>query len=318
MKLLRYAILGTGAVGGYYGSRLLQSGLDVHFLAHSDYSFIRQNGLYVFTPRGHMHFKSVRVYRHVSQMPKCDVVLVTLKATKNHLLARWLPKITQHAGLVVLLQNGFGYEEKIAQIVPHAHVAGGLAFLCATKIGPGKIRHLDYGTITFAPYAGRRKPRRPPSILRHVVTDFRRAGVATTLLPDLVLARWKKLVWNIPFNGLSVLHRARTDQLVKKPSWRAEVEALMREVRIGALALGRRISQRFLEKMIRDTEKMKPYRTSMKVDFDRGRPMEIEAIYGNPLRAAQAAGAHLPGIEKLYRDLKELQRENRRRHGRKT
>lgn len=245
-------------------------------------------------------------------MPRCDVLLVTLKTTKNPLLPRILPPVVKRGGLIVLLQNGIGWEEKIAARFPYTHVAAGLAFLCSTKIGPGHIHHQDYGAVTLAPYAGSRRTTRAPAILKRVAADFRRAGVPVRILPDMVLARWKKLVWNIPFNGLSVVHNARTDRLISEPSFRREVLVLMGEVVRGARALGRHIPPSFVRKMIRDTERMKPYRTSMKVDFDARRPMEVEAIFGNPLRMARAAGAHLPRLAQLYRTLKELDKKRLR------
>jgi 2-dehydropantoate 2-reductase len=126
------------------------------------------------------------------------------------------------------------------------------------------------------------------------------------MVEDLPLARWKKLVWNIPFNGLSVVRSELTNQLVRNPETRALCETLMDEVAAGAAACARPIKRAFIEKMIGDTEKMEPYAPSMKLDFDRGRPMETESIYGNPLRAAKAAGVAMPETEKLYQQLKTL------------
>jgi 2-dehydropantoate 2-reductase len=304
-KALRYGIIGTGAVGGYYGAQLVTAGCDVHFLVHSDFRHIQKHGLRMTTPKG-VFTLPVRVYAQTTDMPRCDVLLVTLKATKNHLLPRLLAPVVKRGGLIVLLQNGIGWEEKLASLFPHTHMAAGLAFLCSTKIGPGHIQHLDYGAVTLAPYAGSQRTAKAPAILKRVAADFRRAGVPVRILPDLVLARWKKLVWNIPFNGLSVVHNALTDKLVSDAALRKEVLALMDEVVRGARALGRHIPRLFVQKMIRDTERMKPYRTSMKVDFDRGRPMEVEAILGNPLRMARAAGVELPKLAHLYRQLKAL------------
>ena len=85
----------------------------------------------------------------------------------------------------------------------------------------------------------------------------------------------------------------------------------MREVAADAAALGRSVSESFIQKMLADTAKMTPYHASMKIDFDARRPMEVEAIYGNPLCAAQRAGAASPLLETLYRQLKFLDERNR-------
>ncbi len=306
-KALQYGIVGTGAVGGYYGLKLLWAGCRVCFLARSDYDHIRRHGLKMTSPEGTRISKPVDVYGNPKDMPRCDVALVTLKATSNHLLPRLLRPLVKPGALIVLLQNGIGHEDAVARAFPRCRVAAGLAFLCSTKIGPGHIRHLDYGAVTLAPFSRSATAKtRAPRILRSVAADLRRAGVPARILPDLLLARWKKLVWNIPFNGLSVVHRALTDRLIRDPALRCEVIALMQEVVRGARAMGRRIPPSFVRKMLRDTERMEPYRTSMKVDYDRGRPMEVEAIFGNPLRMARAAGVELPRLAALYRKLKKL------------
>jgi 2-dehydropantoate 2-reductase len=93
---------------------------------------------------------------------------------------------------------------------------------------------------------------------------------------------------------------------------RSLVEQLMGEVVAGAAATNRKISDRFIQTMLDYTEKMTPYRTSMKIDYDEGRPLEVEAIVGNPLRVATAAGTDLPLISMLYRQLKFLDVQNRR------
>ena len=121
-----------------------------------------------------------------------------------------------------------------------------------------------------------------------------------------MVARWKKLVWNIPYNGLSVILNAQTDELMRHPATRQLCEAIMYEVVADAHTCGSSLTADTVPTMLNYTEKMRPYRTSMKIDFDEHRPMEVEAIFGNPLRAAQAAGAKSPLLETLYRQLEFL------------
>jgi 2-dehydropantoate 2-reductase len=123
---------------------------------------------------------------------------------------------------------------------------------------------------------------------------------------DLVLARWQKLVWNVPYNGLSVVLDANTAELMGDPDSLALVEGLMREVLAGAASCGRTIPAEFVGEMLEMTRVMKPYRASMKVDYDEGRPMEIEAIHGEPLRRAAANGVDLPLLKSLYHQLRFL------------
>lgn len=306
-----YAIIGTGALGGYYGACLQRVGLDVHFLLHSDYEQVREQGLVVESPKGNFTLPQVNAYGDAATMPPCDVVIVALKTTHNHLLPQMLATVIKDDGVVLVLQNGLGIEQEVARIVGSKRVMGGLCFLCSNKLGPGHICHLDYGEITLGEYTPNAQMGGITKRMRQIADDFEQAGIPIKLAEDLLLARWQKLVWNIPYNGLSVVLNATTNELMADQYTRSLVEQLMAEVVAGAATAHRMISDRFIQKMLDYTENMTPYRTSMKIDYDEGRPLEVEAIFGNPLRVATAAGADLPLISMLYRQLKFLDAKNR-------
>lgn len=297
-----YAIIGAGALGGFYGALLQRAGCELHFLLHNDYEHVRQHGLICESSHGDFTLPKVNAYSNVREMPKCDVVCVCLKTTQNHLLSQLLPSIVKDDGVVLVMQNGLGIEEQVAGIVGRQRVMGGLCFLCSNKVGPGHIRHLDYGLVALAEFSSRGVSQR----MRAIAEDLRRAGVLTQLAEDLTVARWQKLVWNIPYNGLSVVLDQTTAELMANPHTRQLVEQIMREVVVDAQACGAAVSNETVETMLTNTEKMKPYRTSMKIDYDEGRPMEVETLFGNPLRAAQQAGVTSPLLEQLYDQLKVL------------
>ncbi|QLE56263.1 putative 2-dehydropantoate 2-reductase [Nostoc sp. TCL26-01] len=306
----KYAILGTGALGGFYGAKLQKAGVNVHFLLKSDYEQVSQHGLIVKSKDGDFTLPQVHAYNDVAKMPQCDVVVVALKTTQNHLLPKLLPPVVKDDGVVLVLQNGLGVEEEVAQIVSSAYVIGGLCFLCSNKVSPGYIHHLDYGQITLGEYSSEYVPAGITERMQQIACEFQAAGIAIELVEDLLLGRWKKLVWNIPYNGLSVILNARTDELMANPHTRTLVEQLMYEVQAGAKIMGRIIPDNFIQTMLDYTVKMKPYRTSMKIDYDQSRPLEIEAIFGNSLRKAQALGVNLPQIGCLYHQLKFLAARN--------
>jgi len=298
-----FAIIGTGAVGGYYGGLLQKGGLDVHFLLHNDYEYVKQNGLTVDSVNGDFRLPQVNAYNDPQKMPHCDVVIVSLKTTANRHLKNILPYVLKEDGVVLTLQNGLGPEEEIAAIVGPERVFGGLCFLCSNKIGPGHIHHVDYGLITPGEYRADGLPAGITPRLEQLGAAMQSAGLSIQLIEDLPLARWKKLVWNIPFNGLSVTKNCLTDVLMNNPEILALCRTLMEEVAAASAACARPIEPAFIEKMMSYTERMAPYAPSMKLDFDRENPMEVEAIYGNPVRAAKAAGVSMPETEKLYREL---------------
>ncbi|HEY9640304.1 MAG TPA: putative 2-dehydropantoate 2-reductase [Coleofasciculaceae cyanobacterium] len=314
-----YAVLGTGALGGFYGARLQQAGAEVHFLLHSDYEVVQQQGLIVESPDGNFRLPQVYAYQNAIAMPACDVVIVALKTTQNHLLPQLLPPVLKQQGVVLVLQNGLGIEAEVAEIVGSDRVLGGLCFLCSNKVAPGHIRHLDYKQITLGDYASGYAPCGITERMQQIAGDFERAGIPITCSTDLFIARWQKLVWNIPFNGLSVVLNATTHEMMVDPQTRTLAEQLMKEVVAGASACvqainpsdNRSIPPEFIQTMLDYTVKMTPYRTSMKIDYDDRRPLEVEAIFGNPLRMANQAGLALPRIEMLYQQLKFLDARHR-------
>ncbi|MGB3309406.1 MAG: putative 2-dehydropantoate 2-reductase [Nodosilinea sp.] len=320
MASRRYAIVGTGAVGGYYGACLQRGGADVHFLLRSDYDHVVQHGLAIESVAGDFTLPQVQAHRSTATMPPIDVVVIALKTTQNVLLPELLTSILGPKTAVLTLQNGFGIEDELSAWTDNAEtdraIFGGLCIICANKVGPGTIRHLDYGNVLLGQYKSDRQPAGISPQLEAIEQDFRAGQIAVELVNDLRLARWRKLVWNIPFNGLSVVMNATTTEMMADPNIRQLAEQLMMEVleaaqRDGELlspGQGRHLPEELVAHMLAHTEQMAPYRTSMKIDFDEGRPLEVEAIYGNPMRVAQEAGAAVPKIEMLYHQLKAIDR----------
>ena len=296
---LKYAIVGTGAIGGYYGGRLANSGCDVHFLFNTEYEHVAKNGLRVDSVKGDFIINPINAYHSSADMPKCDVVLIGLKSTQNHLLPQILPPLLKPDTLVVLVQNGLGLESQLASALSNQPIAGAAAFICSSRVGQGHIRHADYGALNIGTYQGANQ-----NIIAQIKTDFERAGVPFTIASDLNEMRWRKLVWNIPYNGLTVALNTSTDKLMSTPSTRALVTDLMNEVVDAASVCDAIIEREFVDKMLAMTDRMTPYSPSMKLDFDNHRPMEIEAIYTNPVKTAMAAGYHMRKTEMLEQELR--------------
>ena len=298
----KYAIVGTGAIGGYYGGKLANSGKDVHFLLRSDYEHVHEKGLRVDSVSGGFIMEKVNAYKSVSDMPVCDVIMVCMKTTSNNILERLIPQLTHPDSVVILLQNGIGEEEELKKKIPHLNIVGGLAFICASKVAPGHIIHTDYGKLTLGGFRMVSK-----YILEQIKQDFSMAGVNCTLTDNLNEARWQKLLWNIPFNGLSTILNANTKQLLDSPEIKQMIHGIMLEIIHGASHCGIQMKMEQAQQMIEMTEKMKPYYPSMKLDFDNKRQMEIEAIYTRPLRNASKSGAKMGMVAMIEKQLRFLQ-----------
>lgn len=313
-----YAVIGTGAVGGYYGAKLATAGHEVHFLARSDADHIRRHGLVVTSPTGDMALTDVSVFHDAADVPPVDVVLVALKTTTNAALPTLLGPLMakaeatgRPAPIIVPLQNGLGVEDEAAAAAPGATVVGGMCFICSTKVGPGRIEHADYGAVTLAERTADGSAAGETPAVQAIADDLNAAGVEGQPKDDLGTARWRKLAWNIPFNGLSVVLDAGTDEMMADPSARQLVADLMGEVVGGSAAVGHPIGQHYVDVMLGATESMIAYAPSMKVDFDSRRELEIAAIYEAPIAAAADAGFAMVRTEALARQLRFLDARNR-------
>lgn len=319
---LTYAIIGTGAIGGYYGARLQQGGCDVHFLLHSDYEVVRDRGITIESVDGNFTLPSVKTYNNPKNMPPVDVAVVALKTTNNALITKLLSPIKPN-GAILSLQNGLGVETDIVQRLKETTdsvpaILGGLCFICSNKVGDGHIRHMAYGDVLLGAHNDQNQPGPPTPLMESIAADFTRARLPIDLTADLPMARWKKLVWNVPYNGLSVVLDATTEEMMNDDGVRSLITTLMQEVLTVANAWGQKISpgtQRNLpletiDQMLAHTEEMVPYRTSMKIDYDEGRPMEIEAILGNPILTAQELRISVPAMTVLYQQLTFLNAKN--------
>lgn len=296
---MRIAVLGAGAVGGYYGGRLAQRGEDVHFLYRSELDAVRDHGLRIESVDGNWQ-GAVSAWGAVDEMPRCDVAILGFKSAQSDLLGGMLPRVLAPDGVAVCLMNGLGNEEICAAAVGEERVLAGAAFICAERGAPGVVHHFAAGGLAFAPYFATGRER-----LRAVAEDlgerFRAAGVAVRRSDDGRKVKWNKLVWNVPFSGLSVYYGGvATDVLVADPGKAAFARALMAEVLDAARADGVELDPRSMEDNFRQTIGMGAYRPSMLVDFDKGRPTEHESIVGEPLRRAESAGIAVPRMRELY------------------
>lgn len=296
---MRYGVIGTGAIGGYYGGRLAQHGHDVHFLLRSDYEYVKANGFQVDSCEGSFHLDSPQVYLYTTDMPQCDVVIVCLKSVNNGKLEQLLPPLLHANTLVVLIQNGIGVEEDVQKMFPGVQLSAGLAFICSAKTQPGRVNHQCYGQINLGNYSCKDE-----TLIQQVIADFNAAGVKAGLV-EYQEARWKKAVWNMPFNGMTVALNTQTDLLLKHSSTRQLIRQQMLEVIGAARHLGvKNIDESFADKMIEMTDAMVPYSPSMKLDFEFHRSMEIHYLYTRPLQIAREAGFPMHKLEMLEAELR--------------
>ncbi len=319
---MKIAVVGCGAVGSFYGGKLAYAGHEAHFLLRSDYETVRRKGVFVRSPQGDFHFRP-NCASSPEQIGVCELVLVALKTTANPAFARLLPPLVGPGTAVLTLQNGLGNEEQLARLFRPEQILGGLCFVCLNRLGPGLIHHIEHGLVVVGEFERFPEPR-----THDLASMFRQASIACKVTDNLPRAHWEKLVWNIPFNGLGVASAAgdgalstpsstpgthdslgpclTTDQLLANAKWEQLVRELMFEVIATARALGFELSEMLAEKQIERTRAMGAYKASTLIDFECGRPLELESLFLEPLRQAHMAGVPVPRLEALCQVLKML------------
>ena len=315
---MKVAVVGPGAVGSYYGAKLHRAGHEVHFLLRTDYEQVRRNGVKIISPEGNFNARP-KCAREPEEIGRCDWVIVALKTTANRQFAKLLPPLAGAETALLTLQNGLGNEEALAALFPEEQVMGGLCFVCLNRVAPGVIQHGAYGKIELGEYGRWPEPR-----THDLASAFRNAGVPCGVRDNLEKAHWEKLVWNIPFNGLSVASCAgikavlsgvpsgdgaaclTTDKLLEDERWFRLVRLLMMEVIETANACGCQLEANLAEKQIEKTRGMGAYQPSTLVDYLRGFEIELESLFLEPLRRALARKIEVPCLEALGKILTAL------------
>lgn len=306
----RIGIIGTGAIGGFYGAMLVRAGFDVHFLLRSEYSAVAEHGLHVNSlVHGAIQLPSVQAYARAEDMPACDWLLVGAKTTANAELATLIQQVAAPEARVVLLQNGLGVEAELRPLLDDGlHLLGGLCYICVHRSAPGVVEHQALGAINLAYHSGPATDEEARQVLvEEGAAMFRTAGLDSQAMANLEQTRWQKLVWNVPYNGLSVLLDADTRTMMANPDSRTLIRDMMLEVVQAAQALGHGMPNNYADKLLAATDRMPDYLPSMYHDFAQGRPAELQAIYEAPLAAADAVGCDMPKVRALYQALRFIQ-----------
>lgn len=289
------AVLGAGAVGLFYGARLQKSRKQVEFLSRSGAGILAGNLLEAKSVWGNFTIK-IKAYDSSAEMKPADLVIISMKAMPDIDYVSLVRPVLRPDSIVLLLQNGINQEENLSSFISPHQIYAGLAFTCIYRNNYHQIEHSDYGNIKIAPML-------PENYANAVKLSklFETAGVKCEAVKNYRHARWQKLLWNIPFNTISVTAGGLdTKQMMKSPSLKLLSELMMKEVQKIAEAEDIKITDAEIKDMMKRTEKMKPYSTSMLLDYQSDRELELEAILGEPLRLATKYGVKAPYMESNY------------------
>lgn len=298
----RIVMVGTGALGGWYAGLLAWAGHDVSCLARRDAAVLKRDGVILRDAKGERRAHFTQVSELASDLGKFDIVLIATKTTANAEIPSLVRTLAAPDATLVTLQNGMGNAEVLTTVAGADAVVAGLCFVCINRLAPGLIENSLAGHIRFAAALGPANPR-----VHAISALFQSAGVDARADDALESTLWRKLCWNIPFNGLAIAGGAlTTDRILANPMLAGRARRLMLEVQAAAAARGHPFSNQHLDHQFTLTAGMGPYAPSSLIDYQTGKPVEVDAIWSLPLARGEAAGVAMPELRQLRDEILQL------------
>jgi 2-dehydropantoate 2-reductase len=301
---MRIVVVGVGAVGGYYAAHLIRAGHDVHLLARSDADVLRTRGLVLQFGAEEWTVRAAAVCTRSQDVGPVDWILCALKTTAIDRVEALIRPFLTDDSLILNFMNGLGVDEHLARRFEADRILGCLSYVSAHRHAPGQITCYAPGRIVLGHLRDDRE------LGERVADAWRSAGIETRVSGNLARARWEKLVWNAAFNPLSVTAGGVTaKQIIDDPGLRATVEGLMLEIIAVARAEGCDFdADRLVGTMIEKTDPLGHIKTSMLVDYEARRPMELEWILAEPIRRAEQTGVPVPLLREQLARCRDLER----------
>ncbi len=298
---MRVGVFGTGGVGGYFGGKLAQSGLEVLFIARGEHlKALQATGLQVESDQGDFRLKSVQATRDPQAVGKMDVILVGVKAWQVSESAQAMKPMIGPDTFVVPLQNGVEAPSQLAEVLGEQHVVGGLCWISSFRPGAGQIRQAG-----IEPYIAFGELNNQPSQrCQNLLTIFQDAGVKAEIPADIQVAMWEKFTFISAISGVGSVTRAPVGVTRKLPETRQKLIRVMQEIQAVAEAYYIHTSPDYIVKPMTFIDGLpEGSQPSMQRDLIARRPSELEYQNGAVIRLARERGVPVPVNELLYASL---------------
>ncbi|RBW51891.1 ketopantoate reductase family protein [Marinobacter sp. F3R11] len=300
--MLNILVIGAGGIGGYYGARLAEAGHRVVLTARGEHlAALQKKGLVVHY-EGRVMECQVPAVDHAAlvqnyQSGDFDVIVIALKSTATKAVLNELsPWLGQSDVSVLSLQNGVDNEPVIARVLGESRVLGGLAVRIGGHIvEPGVVEAEGVAQIVMGEWPSVpeiQDARRP--ILEILQNAFDKAGIPATVSDNIRYELWRKLVINNGVNPISALTGLDTQSLTRHPQLSRVVYGMMAETAAAAKADGLKLGKDDVDEMFALISSFNAIKTSMLVDKEKGRPLELDSIAGAVLRRSEELGIDAP------------------------
>jgi 2-dehydropantoate 2-reductase len=302
---MRFAILGSGAVGGYFGAKLAMLGQEVTFIARGAHlDAIRSKGLRIQSAKLGDFVATAAAESDTAKVGPVDVVIVAVKAYDNSTALPMLPPLIGANTVVLTLQNGVDSVDEVAAVVGEEHVLGGTTYVATALEAPGLIVQTGvHRTIIFGEVFGDRRRLSPR--VQAIADVLAAADIHATPVPDARVPIWDKFVYLCPFSGFTGASRLAIGHIWKFPHVQEMFYAACREVAAIATAEGVTISPNRFDTLQEYMQNIPPTtRSSLLIDLEQGKRIEVEALQGAAVRRASKHSVPVPIVATLYALLK--------------
>jgi 2-dehydropantoate 2-reductase len=298
---VKIAVIGAGGVGGYFGGRLAQAGIDTTFIARgASLQALRTRGLRVDSVNGDFALDRVQATADPATVGPVDAIFVTVKAWQIPEAAAGLKPMLGPGTVVVPLENGIDAPDVLAELLGREHVAGGLCAIVSFLAAPGHVKHVGYDPLVmFGELDNRRSER-----LERLRDTLVRADVKAEIPADIHHSLWTKFLFIATLSGVGALTRVPVGAWREVPELRAMADASLREVVALAHARGVDLGADPVAKTWERYDAMPPASTSsMQRDIMEGKPSELDAQLGAIVRLARESGVPAPVTSFIYHAL---------------
>jgi 2-dehydropantoate 2-reductase len=302
---MKIAVIGAGAVGGYFGGRLASSGSEVVFFVRGKtLEALRAGPLRVQSIGGNFEV-SVRATDDPAEVGEVDAVLVAVKAWQVPEAAAAIQKMPGEKSVVVPLQNGMDAPADLAAVLGPGRATGGLCRIVAKVEGPGQIDHFwAEPSLAF----GELEPLMNAGVLPQLRAAFVAARVRCDIPRNIAIAMWEKFLFIAPWGSLGAVTQLPIGPLRAAPESRARLVQALNEVAEVARVEGSDLGADSVSKTLAVLDALPADTTSsMQRDIMAGRPSELEAQTGAVVRFGRKAGVPTPVHDAIYAELLPLE-----------
>ena len=304
---MRVAVMGAGAVGGYFGARLAGASNDVAFIARGPHlAALRRQGLTLESPQGNLHIRDALFTDDLSQVGVVDLVLFCVKSYDTEATADKLASLIGDRTIILSLQNGVDNADKIAQRWGHKRTLAGVVYIGSQLLQPGKIQHSSGGRIVFGELDG--QVHESTRAVERVLSSARISCEVSKAIRNI---QWRKLLWNAPFCAISCLTRTNVKEIVESESLTKLALDCMTEVREAAQAQAIDLDPALFEETLNFSKSLGDFKPSMLQDLEAGKPLEYEAFNGIVVGLLSRMGKQAPTNQVFYGALKYLDKKIR-------